>query len=625
MQSDFRLGEWLVRPHRDRIERGGRVIHVKPKSMAVLVCLASARGKVVDRQVFFDTVWPGGEVTDDVLTQCIVELRKAFSDPARHSRVIETIPKVGFRLIPPVEAPGTGADLPAPATRVKKTTTVSVAIAGVIMLALMFWWYFAGPQNIQDDNVASDAKSIAVLPFVDMSAGEDQEYFADGLSEELISRLAQLKGLEVAGRTSSFYFKGRNEDLRDIADALGVSYLLEGSVRRDGDRLRISAQLIEADEGFHLWSRLFDQPFEDYFTIQQQIAESVAEALSISLQVGELGTIPGSTSSVEAYEEILASKREQWEATPESILRAIEHVKRAIEIDPGYAQAWLRLSGLYMNANALLGTERAPDALKQPEQALARALDLEPGLPGAVFLTALIQIKKKQWSDVENTLNRGVGLDTSSDGDLVKIYGAFLLRVGRINQAVGLAERARTLQPFSSTAARLLAEAYVDQGRIEEGFTEVEHALDVEGFELEDVEAGVLLALSADDRDLLLKWLARAEEYMPESRHFVVAMTGLLDDREAALAWLRNALQQSDKYDYQIAFWAAWHGDPELALEALRRYPAPSVFWQRVMKDVRRQPGFKDLLRQTGLEKYYREYGWNDFCHPLGEEDFVCE
>jgi len=622
--TEFQLGEWLVRPRRDRIERGERVIHVKPKSMAVLECLARAHGKVVERQVFFDTVWPGGEVSDDVLTQCIVELRKAFGDSARHPKVIETIPKVGFRLIPavepPKEDPGT-PDVNAPSAH---KTRVSVIIVSAILLAFVFFWYLTGLRDNPPSGVTGEAKSIAVLPFVDMSAEKDQGYFADGLSEELISRLSQLRNLKVAGRTSSFHFRGKDEDLRDIADALGVNHLLEGSVRRDGDRLRISAQLIEAKHGFHLWSKQYDQPFADYFSIQQEIADSVADALSISLQVGQLGSIPGGTSNIEAYEEMLLAMRDQWESTPESILRAIDHVKRAIEIDPGYALAWWRLAGLYLNANAILGTERSPDALVQTEQALARALSLEPELPGAIFMTALIQMKKKQWTEVEKTLKRGAGLNTSTNGDLVKAYGGFLLRVGRTQEAVPMLERACSLLPFSSTTARMLGSAYANLGRIEEGSTEVERAFELEGFEVWDVEEGILLALSTDDKGLLLKWLARAEQYMPESRHIVMAMTGLLDDHEAALAWLHNAYQQSDKYDYQIAYWAAWHGDADLALDALRRYPVPTLFWHKVMTEVRRGPGFKELIRQAGLEKYYREYGWNDYCHPLGEDDFEC-
>lgn len=589
--------------------------------MSVLECLARFHGKVVDRQVFFDTVWPGGEVSDDVLTQCIVELRKALGDSARHPRFIETIPKIGFRLLVPVTRVSVGKDTPDVTDLKRPGNRLSLIIVSMMLLAGSVVWYHLG---MREPPPSTETKSIAVLPFVDMSPQGDQGYFADGLSEELISRLAQLKGLDVAGRTSSFHFKGKNEDLRSIANALGVNHLLEGSVRRDGARLRISAQLIEAENGFHLWSRQYDQPFEDYFSIQQEIAESVADALSVRLQVGELGNIPGGTSSVEAYEETLLAKQDQWEATPESILRAIEHVKKAIEIDPDYALAWLTLSGLYINANALLGTERAPDALLQSRQALAHALSLEPGLPGAIHLTALIQLKNKQWSDVEKTLKHGTGLNTSTNGDLIRTYGGFLLRVGRIREAVTVLERARSILPFSSVTARILAHAYVGSGRIEEGFAEAERAFELDGFEQDDVERGLLLALSVDDREILLKWMARAEQYIPDSRHMLDAMRETLDDHDAAIAWLRKTYQQSGKFDYQVAFWAAWHGDPVLALDALKRYPAPTSFWQKVMTEVRREPGFKDLLYQSGLVEYYREFGWNDFCHPLDEDDFMC-
>jgi TolB-like protein len=587
MGVDFRLGEWIIRPQRDCIECGAGVIHVKPKAMAVLEHLARAAGDVVSREELFVSIWQDGVVTDDVLTQCIVELRKAFGDSARRPQVIETIPRIGFRLVPAVIPLCTDSGAPG--------------------------------------DVAGNAKSIAVLAFVDMSAQRDQGYFADGLSEELINRLAQLRGLEVTSRTSSFYFKSRNEELQDIAEALGVNHLLEGSVRRDKNRLRITAQLIEVKTGFHLWSRQFDRPFEEFFAIQDEITESIATALSIKLQVGELGTIPGGTSSVKAHEELLLSKRDQWESTPESILRAIDHVKRAIGIDPGYALAWWRLAGLYINAGSLLGTERLPDAFLLSEHALARAKSLEPALPGVKFMTALIQNKKQQWSEVENTLNRGAGLDRSSDGDLILVYCGFLLRVGRIRAAIPLLERVRRLMPFNSRTARALGSAYVIRGRIEEGFAEVERAFEIEGFESLDVANGMTTALSTGDRDVLLKWLARAEQYMPESRSLVTAMTESLDDRETALAWLRKTFQQTEKQDQLIASWAAWHGDTGLALDALRRYPAPMGFWKPVMKEVRRTPGFKDLVRQVGLEEYYREYGWNDFCCPVGLEDFECE
>lgn len=394
MNADFRLAGWVIRPQRDCMERGEVVVHVKPKAMAVLECLARANGNVVTRDDLFDAVWPHGEVTDDALTQCIVELRKAFGDSARHPKIIETIPKVGFRLVAmvvPLDDEGEGVSV----TRISKPKgRIALLVLSTILIVAVLVWYLIGLHQLPHGDIADGERSIAVLPFVDMSANGDQGYFADGLTEELTNRLAQIKGLSVAGRTAAFYFKDRNDEMQGIAEALGVNHLLEGSVRRDENRLRVTAQLIDASNGYHLWSRQFDRPFKDIFDIQGEIAESVADALSISLQVGELATMPGGTSSVEAYEEVMLSRRDQWESTPDSILRAIDHVKKAIEIDPGYAVAWYSLAGLYLNANVLLGTEGQPGSYLQVEQALAEARRLEPELPGVRSLTVMLMNKK---------------------------------------------------------------------------------------------------------------------------------------------------------------------------------------------------------------------------------------
>lgn len=625
MRTEFRLAGWIIRPQRACIERAGVVVHVKPKAMAVLERLAQNAGNVVTRDELFVSVWPGGVVTDDVLTQCIVELRKAFGDSARNAKVIQTIPKVGFLLVPAVKPLDNSDDVASVVDPLKTRARVSVIIVGSVLVALVLFWYLTGLRHTPPGPVVNETKSIAVLPFIDMSEAGDQAYFADGLTEELTNRLTQLSGLDVAARTSSFYFKDKNVDMQGIAKALGVNHLLEGSVRRDKDRLRITAQLIEAKEGFHLWSRQYDRSFDEIFTIQEEIATSVADSLSIKLQVGELATMPGGTSSVEAYEEVLLSKKDQWESTPESIVRAIGRLKRAIEIDPNYAMAWYRLAGVYLNANVLLGTEGLPGVYQKSEEALARALSLEPALPGARALTVMIQNKQRQWSEVEKTLNGGAGLEQSSNGELIKAYCGFLLRMGRIQEAIPLVERIRVLMPYSSIVARMLGTMYMIEERPQEGFAELERAFELEGFESWDVEFGLLATLSTDNRDELQKWLKRAQQYMTNSRPLIAAMTEHLDDHEAALDWLRNDYQQSETVNCMFTHWAAWHGDTGLAVDALGRCPAPMYFWHGVLQDVRRTEGFKDMIRQLGMEEYYREFGWNDFCQPLGSKDFACE
>jgi TolB-like protein/DNA-binding winged helix-turn-helix (wHTH) protein len=294
MSDDFRIGEWIVRPRRDLIERGDERVHVKPKAMAVLLHLAERPGETISRADLFDVVWPGSAVSDDVLTQCIVELRKAFHDPARHPHVIETIPKVGFRLLPPVAPVGPA---PEPKAQSGHSRALLQGFSAVILLLVSVWtWQAFNPPYASPDRNDS-APSIAVLPFLYLGPDRERGWRADFLTEELIHRLAQIDGLQVSSRTASFHFKGGNEDLQTIVSTLDVRYVLEGSVRRAGDRLRITVQLISAEDGFHLWSRTFDTSEEQITGAFDEIAASVARSLSVELQIGQPGMRPGESDN----------------------------------------------------------------------------------------------------------------------------------------------------------------------------------------------------------------------------------------------------------------------------------------------------------------------------------------
>ena len=198
------------------------------------------------------------------------------------------------------------------------------------------------PTIVAEQNPAAPQNSIAVLPFQDFSPKHDQEYFADGVTEEILNSLARVNGLEVTARTSSFYFKGRNEDLRTIGETLGVANILEGSVRKEGDNVRITAQLNNARTGYHLWSKTYDRKLDDIFNVQEDIAEKVAQALEITLGVGELSRYPGMTRNVDAYDVYLqANAAIGNQRTAQGIPRAIELYQRAVALDTSFAQAWL--------------------------------------------------------------------------------------------------------------------------------------------------------------------------------------------------------------------------------------------------------------------------------------------
>ena len=188
--------------------------------------------------------------------------------------------------------------------------------------------------------------SIAVLPFTNLSSDPEQDYFADGLSEELLNKLAQVNDLQVAARTSSFYYKDKNEDLRVIGQVLGVAHLLEGSVRKAGNSVRISTQLIRAEDGFELWSDSFDRDLNDIFLIQDEIAEAITRALSITISAGEFSQ-PGMTANIEAYEEYLQARKYFGDFNPQSMPLAIDHIEKAVSIDADFSVAWLHMARMY--------------------------------------------------------------------------------------------------------------------------------------------------------------------------------------------------------------------------------------------------------------------------------------
>ena len=636
MQNAFRLGEWIVRPQRSIIERGDETVHLKPKSMAVLECLALTAGEVVSRDTLFDTVWPGAVVSDDALTQCIVELRKAVGDTARDARFIETIPKKGFRLVPAVEPingdPGNGQMESQPPISAGgerwylSGRAVSIA-AGVVFVVIVVAWNWLASPDRQRTLIIEDTPSIAVLPFIDLGPDKDQEYFADGLSEDLLNKLARIKDLRVSGRTSSFYFKGKNEALEEIGSALDVGYVLEGSVRRSGDELRITSQLVDVSNGFQLWSDNYDRPLDDIFEIQDDIAEAVAMALSITLGVGEIGGLVGGTANPDAYNEYLLAQSLYREFSVESILAAIEHFKLAIEIDPGYALAWERLADIFVSSLYIPSLELQGDWRQLSEEALEHAMNLAPTSQAIIATMAYRHIHLNEWQEAARVLEGGESPEISTNDTLVRTNAHFLGSVGRSREAIPLMERARRLDPLSGTVSIYLVPEYVEVGRYEEADAELERSWNLGTYRSLFGAIGLGLAFSSRNPRLMEKWVDRFLEVQNNyGREDFAMMFDLIDDPEAALDWLKENYEAGEEVvpRYVISIWAAFHGDAELALKSLPNYANTAFYWSESRAGIRRLEGFKDIVRDLGLVDYWREFGWSEHCRPVGEYDFEC-
>lgn len=391
MASGYCLGGWTVRPHRNQIERGDEVVHLAPKVMAVLDLLASASNSVVTRQEIFDAVWPGATVSDEALTQRIADLRKAFGDSAQHPQFIETIPKVGFRLIPPViplseKSQSRREHRRGPVDKGRSKWLLPIA-AGLLVIALSIGRFLPFGPEPRDSSTRADNPVIAVLPFVNMSGSAEDEYFSDGISEELINLLAKVPGLDAISRTSSFSFKGERVKMADIARELNASLIVEGTVRRVDRQVRITAQLIDPDTDRHLWSESYDRELSDIFALQEEIAQSIVSALQDEIGIQ---TVTGSrpTGNIEAYE-LFLSGRHYFYQRGAALDRAIMLLQMAVDKDPGFAEAWAFLAA----AGTVTGFYRTAisdqDAWLITEGASRKALELDPGLGLALAVRAM--------------------------------------------------------------------------------------------------------------------------------------------------------------------------------------------------------------------------------------------
>ena len=502
---------------------------------------------------------------------------------------------------------------------------MSLLAAAVLLFAYDKWWTGARVEQ-----------SIAVLPFVDLSPDGDQGYFSDGIAEELLNELTKLRGLRVAGRTSSFSFRNSNQDVREIGKQLSVANVLEGSVRKSGDRFRISVQLVAASDGFELWSQSFDRDLTDIFTVQEQIAKAVATALSVSLGVGEIGFAAGGTRNFEAYDARLEAQSILLNLGPENIPDAIILLERAVELDPGYGDAWSTLGEAYSRARFFSDPSQARTYIEKSENAVRRAIDVAPQAIGSLRAQGGQLRRHGRFREAEQAFERALEL---APGDLsVNIsYGNFLLSVGRATEAIGAFATAAKADPLAMAPLLALSEARVAVEDFDRALGDLYRAKDLIGNELILDASIALVAMEADERELLeqyLELLAKRETPSRDGRTFSQEMLALLDSPEIARQELRQIYAEPMSPlrppDTVILFWAAHFGDDELVLEMTRsnvelQGTLTAIVWRPLFKGIRRLPGFKELVSQSGLVEYWRSSGnWGQFCRPIGDTDFEC-
>ena len=481
---------------------------------------------------------------------------------------------------------------------------------------------------------APQGQSLAVLPFVDMSPQHDQEYFSDGLSEELLNQLAQFKDLKVAGRTSSFSFKGKNDDLRQIGQKLGVNHLLEGSVRKDGAQLRITAQLINAVTGVHILSRTYDRKLESVFSVQEDIAKDVAVALSIALDVGEMSRARGGTNNFDAYDKYLRARDFFSQGGPPNFQRATELGREAVALDPNFGRAWALLYRS-LEQTLIYVPQDAAAASKEMSEVAARMVALAPDAWWTQQVLAAQATRNHQWAEAVKTSAAAAASAPSTEGVEVG-YGVILQEVGRINEAVEHIQSARQTDPLSLTVSFSLQLALDAAGRPDEAEAEYRRSKDLTGNHAiaDNIALRRLLARKNPDIALIK---TRLRDFL-EATH-QPALFGMTPDNFTDKQAIRAGLhRQFDDPTRQLgnpmvlmAAVADLYGDKDLALAAFRRgfldlhATAYLSFWPFNQSGLHTDARFKQLVRDLGFIDYFRSTGkWNDFCAPVGTDDFEC-
>ena len=559
----FRLGKWLVEPSLGKLTDSGRTVSIRPREMDLLVYLAKQAGGVVTADDIITNVWAGVAVTNDSLYFSVSQLRKALDDDGAEKSVIETLPKRGYRLLAPVEfladdlpddrahsdVPPEPADLAATGRRMRRPAILfgASAIAVLLVIVLAISWLDPAPPPAEEPVAGPAFNSIAVMPFIDLTPETDYTYFSDGITEEILNRLTRVQGLRVAARTSSFSFKDNALDVVEIGRALGVSSILEGSVRKEGDRVRISVQLIDATTGFQLWSNSYERELSSVLALQNEISRRIIDALQLTLA----SALPYNADQAEpamdplALDEYLQGLEAHRTYSFESLRRAQGHFETALQIDPDFSLARIQLADTIFSI-LQTGASYDESLIDEAESLVRDALSTDPDNGAAHRVLALAHRWRGEWDESEAELDRAIALAPSDSLALVYLSHSSMSR-GDFGEALDILDRALRIDPFGATVLQNLGRAQQQVGQFAEARQTFSRAIDLHPdnpnhpWMLGKLQVDYLGEISGGLESFLNSAAIDRDDYEIAA---YVAMTYLtLEMPEAARPWIQRALE----------------------------------------------------------------------------------
>jgi TolB-like protein/DNA-binding winged helix-turn-helix (wHTH) protein/Tfp pilus assembly protein PilF len=518
LDGAIQIGEWTVTPALDTISRGTETHKLEPRTTRLLMFLANSAGEVVSVDRLLTEVWSGVVVGSASVYQAVSQLRKLLGDTDPDPTYIATVPRKGYRLIAavrPVETPslpGAAATVAAspdaavpglaagsPATRGRNL--IPIALIGAALIALCIAGALIWKITTAARQAAASANSIVVLPFVDMTADKLDQSFCDGLTEELSNWLAQIPTLRVVARTSAFAFRGQSVDVRKIGKALDTDHVLEGSMRRSGDHMRVTVQLVDARNGYRLWSQDFDKPIGDMIQVQEDISRSVAGTLQVRLTAdSDRQFAARRIADPKAYQLYLLA-RHYSQQLPESIDQAIDLYRQVLAADPNFAPAYTQLAYSLLNQGEIRYLPIA-DVAAQVEPLIAAALRLDNRMSSAYAARGALRATQSRTKEALDDLQHAIVLNPSDMGALAEI-GRIRLAEGQPRDSLKYYDQAASLDPLNFTLQDARCTLLVDMARYDAAANTCEKA--------RNLQPGNALGFDG------LTWLAASQGHMAEA------------------------------------------------------------------------------------------------------------
>jgi TolB-like protein/DNA-binding winged helix-turn-helix (wHTH) protein len=604
----MRIGEWQVDPEQNQISRDGVNVRLEMRTMEVLLCLARSAGHAVSVEQLLDAVWKDVIVTPDSVYQAVAALRRALGDDSKEPRYIANVPRRGYRLIAAVVMDDSPAIVQAAP---EQPTAPPAVVLPTSSLASRRWpWILALTILIVGGTLLlillrqtpALGSSVAVLPFDDLSPAKDQQYLADGLAAELVDRLSRIPGLHVASRSATAYFRGRQATVADVSKMLHVDYLLEGSIRKSGESVRVSAQLVRGADGYEVWSAAYDRSLADVFEVQDVIAANLVQEMRLSITPVPMTKDRRLTDNADAHVEFLRALPAYNSGTAAGYDAASDHLRSALQLDPKFASAWGLLSQVTIWRSQVHGLAPDAEVCGTARAAAQRAVEFDNLLPtGHRAMGILLQSCDHDLPGADREFQQALAL-LPTDSTVLMSAAQLKCAQGQPDEALKYAQRAIDVDPFNSWTFANLGNVHLYAGRPVEAETALRRALDI------DVSTGTIhseLAVTLLTNNNAAEAVIESQrEPDPQIRAtllpIVLDAAGRSEDAEHSVLDLKERFGTVNE-DWIGLFYACRHDAPE-AVKWLRAYAAKHPQWAEY------QPRLQGCLRSLEGQPIYEQF-----------------